>query len=138
MFPATAEQFRSAGRQIIYSRHQNVSRWRSALAEERKFKAFFGTKAERCSDAWCLLISHGLMPHKDSEPKHLLWGLLLLKLYCTEEVSAGLVGHDADTFRKWAWKFVVALHNLSKKLVSHTTMLNLHFLTPCRSNGLIE
>ena len=40
---------------------------------------------------------------KIAEPVHLLWALMLLKIYSTEVVLSGLCGVDEDTFCKWAW-----------------------------------
>ena len=39
---------------------------------------------------------------KIAEPVHLLWALMLLKMYSTEAVLSGLCGVDEDMFRKWA------------------------------------
>jgi len=119
MFYASAEQFRILGREIIDGRRRG--RQRSAAVESRRFKAFFGVKAERASDAWSLLLNYNLLPPK-AEPEHLLWALLFLKLYATEEINASLVGHDPDTVRKWTWLMVKALHDLSKKLVSYKSL----------------
>ena len=119
MFYASADQFRAWGREIFDARRsaRGGGRRRSKETESRRFKAFFGVKAERASEVWSLLIGYKLLPPK-SEPEHLLWALLFLKLYATEDVNASLVGHDPDTVRKWTWLMVEALHDLSKKLVS--------------------
>jgi len=130
MFYASAEQFRTWGRDIIDARQvAGRNRRRSAERESRRFKAFFSVKAERASEVWSLLIGYGLCPAK-AEPQHLLWALLFLKLYATEDVNESLIGHDSNTVRKWTWIMVEALHDLSKKLVRITTksyrLKNLH------------
>jgi hypothetical protein len=89
----------------------------TAERELRRFKAFFGMKPARASEVWSLLIGHNLMPPK-AQPMHLLWALLFLKLYGTEDVNAGMIGHDESTIRKWVWLLVKAMHDLSKILVS--------------------
>ena len=51
-----------------------------------------------------------LDPHANisryAKPKHLLWALMLVKVYAKEEVLAKLARCDEKTFRKWAWLFV--------------------------------
>ena len=118
MFSASADLFIVLGREIMDSRRRGgQGRRRSAERELRRFKAFFGVKPAISSDVWSLLVGHNLTPPK-AEPMHLLWALLFLKVYGTEEVNAGLIGHDPDTIRKWVWLMVKALHDLSKQLVS--------------------
>jgi len=100
-FYTSAEQFRTLGREIIDARRTSgLARRRSIERENRRFKAFFGVKAERVSEVWSLLIGYKLLPPK-AEPEHLLWVLLFLKLYATEDVNASLLGRDPDTIRKW-------------------------------------
>jgi hypothetical protein len=39
-----------------------------------------------------------------ARPRHLLWALVFLKVYASEDVHCCLVGYvDAKTYRKWAW-----------------------------------
>ena len=51
------------------------------------------------------------LPSK-SEPRHLLWSLLFLKLYGSEHVRACLTMVSEKTFRKWSWVFVKLLSEL--------------------------
>lgn len=51
-------------------------------------------------------------------PVHLLWGLMLMKVYATEDVLANIAKATEKTFRKWAWAFIDALADLSYTLVS--------------------
>jgi hypothetical protein len=54
-----------------------------------------------------------------AKPVHLLWALMLLKLYCAEAVLCTLAGgvHE-QTFRKWAWRFVNEISELQYGVVS--------------------
>jgi len=52
------------------------------------------------------------------KPIHLLWGLMLIKVYATEEVLSGIVGVTEKIFRKWAWKLKKEISALSYSLVS--------------------
>jgi len=55
-------------------------------------------------------------------PAHLLWALLWLKTYQTEQVCAGMVGEDGvgiheDTFRDWSWYYVQQISYLEDEVV---------------------
>ncbi len=65
----------------------------------RKYKSYFGTTPVVCVAAWDNFDS--VRPPK-SEPKHLLWALLHLKLYCTEHVDTTLVGVTEKNFENGA------------------------------------
>jgi hypothetical protein len=56
-----------------------------------------------------------------AEPVHLLWALMLLKMYSTEAVLSGLCGVDEDTFRKWAWYMIEKVSYLEHEVVSFFT-----------------
>ena len=82
----------------------------SITTKERRFRACFGTTAHICSQLWSLcshlLIAEGAMP------VHLLWALLFLKQYNTEEVNASMAGCDEKTFRHWCWLVIGILANM--------------------------
>ena len=78
----------------------------------RKFRAFFGTSPQVCAIVWNSLSNR---PPK-SQPKHLLWGLMLLKQYHIESVNAALTGVTEKTFRKW---FLIFIH-----LIGHNSVVN--------------
>lgn len=102
--------FSQAGRTLI---------WRSGYRRmsKRKFKAYFGATPQICADIWQMI-----NPHEEissyAKPVHLLWALMLIKVYATEEVLSGIAGVTEKTFRKWAWKFIQATADLSSILVS--------------------
>jgi len=65
----------------------------------RRFRAHYGTTPGICAFLWPRLEVFSLSPKP--EYFHLLWALLFLKLYDTEEVLAGMVGGvDEKTYRK--------------------------------------
>jgi hypothetical protein len=45
-------------------------------------------------------------------PVHLLWALMFLKQYNTEEVTASMAGCDKKTFRLWCWLVVRVLADM--------------------------
>ena len=58
-------------------------------------------------------------PVPGGQPKHLLWALMLLKLYAAESVLRTLAGGvDEKTYRKWAWLYVYEISDLQYKVVS--------------------
>ena len=79
---------------------------RSLTAGHRIFRAFFGTSPLVCSVVWDLL--YRARP-RNSKPKHLLWALLLLKIYNIESLNATLVKASVKTFRKWSLIFIKLL-----------------------------
>ena len=76
---------------------------------ERRFKALFGVDTETCAVLWDELLS--TMPD-DSRPIHLLWCLLFIKVYGTEDVKSVITGAHPKTFRKWVWSFFDAISKL--------------------------
>lgn len=41
-----------------------------------------------------------------ASPMHLLWTLMFLKSYNTEEVNRAIIQADEKTIRKWIWIFI--------------------------------
>lgn len=71
--------------------------------DERPFRAHYGTGPLTCARIWTMCI--------DAFPRgvltiHLLWGLLFLKVYATEDVLCKIAKTTRKTFRKWSWKVV--------------------------------
>lgn len=89
------ERFWIEGQRFI--RHNNLGM--------RQFREFFGTTPAICAIIWNLLAQKEKLPNK-SKPMYLLFALLLLKLYGTEELIAVVSGVDNKTFRKWSWIFI--------------------------------
>ena len=64
-----------------------------------------------------------------AKPEHLLWALLLLKNYGTEQVNIRLIGgKDAKTFCKWSWSLVTCISALKNSVVSFLILLILTYL----------
>ena len=79
----------------------------------RKFKAHFGVTPEVCAEVW-----YSIKKPTNARPKHLLWALLFLKLYETEDVLiAKLQVKSRETLRKWVWVMVQAIAGLSKSKI---------------------
>lgn len=56
--------------------------------------------------------------HRGADPKHMLWGLLFMKVYSTEEAHSTVCGISRNTFRKWSWLMLNLISGI--KIVSST------------------
>ena len=89
---------------------------------DRRFRSSFGISSRVCSRVWALLQEDDLEKMK---PDHLLWGLLLLKVYAFEVANSGTIGVDEKTFRKWLHLAIKKIADLHAEVVS--SYLN-HFI----------
>ena len=99
-----------------------------AADAEMRFKAHFGTTAHICCMLWNQILSAAGVPPmpNGASYRHLLWGLLLMKIYATEAVLCAIVDTNEKTFRKWAWLMIRRLSRLKHRVVS----ANQHFYLP--------
>jgi hypothetical protein len=113
----SGDDFEKLGLSMILSWNANARCEKTRL---RRFKAFFGTGPAQVAMLWNKLNQNFMLSHiTKPQPKHLLWALLFLKDYETEEKLAALVGGvDAKTFHKWTWTYVKAVAGLSHIYVS--------------------
>lgn len=85
----------------------------------RRFRSHFGVSPQACTMLWNKIAeSHMINIPAAASPKHLMWALLLMKGYATENQNAAKVAVDEKTFRKWSHTFVLAIARLSKEIVS--------------------
>jgi hypothetical protein len=77
-----------------------------------KFCSHFGVTPEMC----CIIWNKCFFP-LGVNPEHLLWALLFLKLYATEEVLCNFAGTTRKTFRKWTWIVIKAISQLAPQVV---------------------
>ena len=109
-------------------------------------ESLIGTTYVVASELWNMIdpvakLANGDKTFSGAHPKHLFWGLLFLKNYCTEPVMVRVVGHvDPKTLRKWVWIFVNEIAGLRPQVVSNVcvfcnfifTLLNLLIDIDCR------
>ena len=107
------------------------SRLVSARIVDLRFRAHFGTSSDICVQLWNMI-----GPIAGAKPVHLLWALMLLKLYCAESVLCTLAGgvHE-QTFRKWAWLFVHEISELQYSVVRGACHWLVVFCSYCRINS---
>jgi len=105
--PLTSDEFERLADEVFL-------RWSPALRvrmRNTRFRAGLGVSPYVCSWYWNQLEKEDLLP-PGFKPKHFIWTLLFLKLYCSESVHATLCGCDEKTFRKWTWLGVTVLGHL--------------------------
>ena len=87
---------------------------------ERRFQAFYGTYPFIAAILWYeLAVAHPWTQRQNGcQPEHLLWALLFLKTYATENLLSAVIGTDEKTYRKWVWFILEGLSRMSPKLVS--------------------
>ena len=116
--------FKRIGLEIAWQYHNRET---STSEEIRTFRGLFGVSWNLCETVWALLDENG----KYSEyrmPKHLIWTLLFLKTYGNERVHAALVKATPKTFRKWSWRTIEELAELSTFVVSKKSITLLYFI----------
>ena len=72
----------------------NIGRGLSESTRNRRFWSYFGVSIDGSSDVWCYFFPYF---DKGKLPVHLLWILMFLKLYPTEEVGAGIARSNEIT-----------------------------------------
>jgi len=79
-----------------------------------RFKAHFGVSIFVVHVVWERLLVEDLLPtrHGGARPIHLLWALLFLKVYSTENVLSTMAQTTRKTFREWVWAMLEALSNM--------------------------
>ena len=94
-----------------------VRRW-NTQDKERRFRACFGAPSKVVADLWNRIKANNPDIPSGGKPKHLLWALVFLKVYSTEEIHCSIVGWpSAKTFSKWAWFFVDCIAELIDDVV---------------------
>ena len=93
----------------------NGGRHMSRSVAEREFRSHFGCNPKVAIDMWYL----SDLPPK-TQPKHFMWGLMMIMVYSSEETMSKMAACDKKTFRKWSWTCVFAMADVLPLIVSHT------------------
>ena len=82
--------------------------------EEAEFRSAFGVSSDVCSHVWEYMVTYETLEDhvKTARPTHLLWSLMFLKVYSTENFLCSLLQTTGKTFRKWVWRMASAISNL--------------------------
>ena len=85
--------------------------------KDRRFRACFGASSIVVADLWNKIVAQAPVA-EGGQPKHLLWALVHLKVYSTEEIHCSIVGWPSvRTFAKWAWYFVCRIAELKDDVI---------------------
>ena len=103
----------------------------------RRWNSAFGAPPRVCCILWNMLEPERTMP-PGVQLKHLLWGLLFLTTYDTEETLAHRAKVYEKTFRKWSRFFVVAISYLECDVVSSSSSSSSSIIVTfmCRVSGV--
>ena len=94
------------------------SRKWNAKDKDRRFRSCFGAPSDVVAHLLNRIIAHGEI-ETGGKPKHLLWALVFLKVYSTEEIHCSIVGWpSAKSFSKWSWYFVGRISDLKDEVIS--------------------
>lgn len=94
--------------------YPNNRRWNEA-AEERRFRAHFGCSIVVATDVWNRIAPN---LHSGCQEKHLLWSLVFIKIYGSEDVHCRIVGWpDPKTFRTYSWYILEKISNLKDEVI---------------------
>jgi hypothetical protein len=93
----------------------NERKWDSKDSNNR-FRSCFGASIGVVLDIWNRV--EPILDQRGAEPKHLLWALVFLKVYSTEEIHCSIVGWPhCHTFRKWSWYFIQKIADLKDSII---------------------
>ena len=99
-------------------------KWNSKEKDSR-VRAFFGAPLDVIADLWNRIWHKLSKEEKDNliedgvQHKHLLYALVLLKVYSTEEVHCSIVDWPSTkTFRKWSWHFAKKIAELKEDVIN--------------------
>ena len=109
--------------EVIEIASKNTLRWPESRRwnsrdKDRRFRACFGAPREVVANIWNRIDDAPGGIESGAEPKHLLWALVHLKVYSTEEIHCAIVGWPSTkTFSKWAWYFVKKIAELKDDII---------------------
>ena len=78
----------------------------------RRFRAMFGVSSRTAHLLWVTLDIDTLGP-RGGKRIHLLWMLMFLKEYCTQDSLSGICGVTRKTFRLWVDVFLERVSSLN-------------------------
>lgn len=99
-------------------RMAGVSEGRQASASNmRHYRSYFHITPSHSSILWAKMLQKKCLP-AGARPIHMLWGLLFLNVYTTEQILADIANVDPKTYRYWATALVKSIAKLKPEYVS--------------------
>ena len=114
---ATVDDFERAGKEIL---RRDPECRTNTKTFHRRWMALFGVTPKTCAKVWSLLhVTEDDDSYRGAKHFHLLWALLFLRVYGSEEEAAVLCGGvDEGTYRYWSQLFVQRIADLILDVVS--------------------
>jgi hypothetical protein len=112
----TAEAMEAVAREMLHTPNQRKAR----LTEKQTSKqwgSFFGTSSIVAADIWNR-IDPVQTVDRSTKPKHLLYAFVVMKIYTGDEAHGQIGKCHKNTFSKWAWLLVEAIHDIHHDVVS--------------------
>ena len=78
----------------------------------RHFRAMFGVSSRTAHLLW-ITLDIDVMGPRGGKRIHLLWMVMFLKEYCTQDSLSGICGVTRKTFRQWVDVFLDCVSNLN-------------------------
>ena len=129
----SSTQFENLGKSLM----KRTRYGQSLRTRERRFIAWFGCEPALVVIVWSLLNASGWLAHlgpRSYKPVHLLWALMFLNRYDTEEVHTSNADCDEKTFRNWVWFYVEGIAELEQHVVSNSFLFCLCSVVPSCSS----
>jgi len=109
----------------FYKMGSRIARYKLSRSEnvsQRRFKAHFGTPSDVAACTWELMTEakflRDALGSSKPNPDHMMWSLMLLKMYPTMPAMASTLQVDETTVRKWCLLYLEAMAELDRQLVS--------------------
>ena len=88
-----------------------TNRKQNSKDKDQRIRSLFGAPSDVIANLW-----ERVEPYIDkagADRKHLLWALVFLKVYASEEVHCTIVGWtNPKTYQEWSWYFVEKIYDL--------------------------
>lgn len=84
------------------------------LDKDKRFAWTFNATPVICAILWDQICPMVNVP--GATPTHFMWTLLFMNLYPTDGMIKTLTGADPKTFRKWVWKFMDAMSDMTPEV----------------------
>ena len=110
------QQFKLIAMKLLHRENQRKNWEYSEGSQARAWASFFGTSPQVAAMIWNKMVTNVVIPN-GGQPKHLLFGYVLLKRYSGDDAHEKIVGCSVNTFRKWAWKFIQLIHDLHHEVI---------------------
>jgi len=84
--------------------------------KDKRIRSLFGAPCDVIANLWERV--EPCVDKAGADRKHLLWALVFLKVYASEEVHCAIVGWpNPKSYREWSWYFVEKIYDLQDDVI---------------------